>query len=246
MDPKPIDRTGCDRVGAVKYGPRTLRAIVTERRRQKVFVIGRNKSGTSTICDYLAGRGLVVGSEAAGERLLEHWTRRDFDPIVRFCRRAQVFKDIPFSYPFTFQAMDQAFPGSKFVLSVWPSADDWYSAFTGFHARQFGGGNVPTADQLRMADYRDPGFVLETLQLLYGTSDESPYDRDTLIEQYNRHVDTVQEYFAHRPDDLIVLDIGAPGGQRALCRFLGLSVDGGEFPIGRPDVGAEEVLRRDQ
>ena len=56
----------------------------------------------------------------------------NFAPIIAFARTAQLFQDIPFALPFTFQALDQPFPGSKFILSVRRDAEEWYGSLTRF------------------------------------------------------------------------------------------------------------------
>lgn len=212
----------------MRYGPRTLRAMAHAAGRRKVFIIGRNKTGTSTIARALEDHGAMVAHQATGERLLDDWARRDFTSTIRYCRTAQVFKDVPFSLPYTFQAVDAAFPGSKFILSVWSSPDRWYAAHTAFHARNFGGGALPTAEELPHAQYRYPGYLADYVRLVYDSPPDDPYHRDTLISHYERHVRTVTEYFRHR-DDLLVLDIGADGARQDMCAFLDLPHDGSEF-----------------
>lgn len=88
------------------------------RRRPKVFCVGRNKTGTTSIAKALRALGFKVGDQARAETLIEDWARRDFRKIVRYCRTADAFQDVPFSWPHTFEALDQAFPQSKFILTV--------------------------------------------------------------------------------------------------------------------------------
>ena len=83
----------------------------------KVFVIGRNKTGTTSVAAALQSLGYRLGSQPQAELLMEDWARRDFRSIIRFCRGADAFQDIPFSLPRTYAAMDRAFPGSRFVLN---------------------------------------------------------------------------------------------------------------------------------
>jgi len=75
----------------------------------------------------LEALGYTFGDQAIAARLApEIWPQRDFRPLIEHCRSAQAFQDAPFSFPFTFQAMDAAFSGSKFILTVRRSAEAWY------------------------------------------------------------------------------------------------------------------------
>ena len=85
---------------------------------EKVFCVGRNKTGTTSINRALRDLGYRVAPQEPAEWLTEKWSKRDFRDLSRFCLRYDVFQDVPFSYPFTFQEMDQRFPNAKFILTV--------------------------------------------------------------------------------------------------------------------------------
>ena len=82
---------------------------------RKVFCIGRNKTGTTSIEAALQGFGLRMGLQARGEMLKGDWAKRDFARIVALCRTADAFQDVPFSNADTFRAVDAAYPGSRFI-----------------------------------------------------------------------------------------------------------------------------------
>ena len=198
---------------------------------RKVFCIGRNKTGTTSLQRAFEDLGFRVGDQRAAELLYDkHYYKREFKPFIEYCRSAQVFQDIPFSCPYLFVALDQAFPGSKFILSVRRDADQWYSSITRFYAKLWGtNGALPTADELKAARYMRPGFAYELMKL-YGTSDEDPFHKPTLTAHYDRYNAEVQAYFAHRPEDLLVIDVGEDGSYRRFVEFLGISSQFNAFP----------------
>ncbi len=51
------------------------------------------------------------------------------------------------------QALDQKFPGSKFILTIRNSPEQWYESLTRFHAVLFGHDRIPTSDDLKAATY---------------------------------------------------------------------------------------------
>lgn len=175
--------------------------------------------------------GLIVGNQSVAELLLNDWARRDFRRIILYCYTAQAFQDVPFSLPFTFQALDQKFPGSKFILTVRDSPEQWYNSLTRFHAASFGkNGRLPTIEDLKVATYVYRGWTYEATRLIRDVPAYDPYNKDLLISQYNAHNDAVREYFRHRPGDLLVLNVAEPGAYDRLCDFLGKPGINKEFP----------------
>ena len=196
----------------------------------KVFCVGCNKTGTTSLKRALSELGLVVGEQWLAERLIHDWGRRDFRRLFRYCRTAQAFQDVPFSWPFTYQALDQRFPGSKFILTVRDTPEQWYASLTRFHAALFGERCLSHVAHLKAAHYVRPGDVYEANRLLYDTPVDDPYNREALLARYNHHNGAVREYFRHRPGDLLVLNVAEPGAYDKLCDFLGRPRTGRDFP----------------
>lgn len=201
----------------------------------KLFCIGRNKTGTTSLAKALRELGLIVGNQWLAEHLLaegmlEDWARRDFRRLFGYCHTAQAFQDAPFSWPLTFQALDQKFPRSKFILTVRHTPEEWYDSLTRFHAKVFGDGSIPQLQDLLSAQYVRPGYAHKVNRTLYNTPEDNPYRKETLIASYQSHNDHVQEYFRHRANDLLVLNVAEPGAYDRLCQFLDKPYAGQTFP----------------
>ncbi len=209
----------------------------------KVFCIGYNKTGTTSMAKAFSELGLVVGIQWVAERLLRDWARRDFRRIFLYCYTAQAFQDTPFSLPFTFQALDQRFPGSKFILTLRDSAA-WYKSQTRYDAALYGRGCIPTLDDLRAAKYHYPGHPYEIHTLIYNIPADDPYNREILIGDYNAHNYAVQKYFRHRPEDLLTLDVAEPGAYDRLCQFLGKPPQGRKLPWENRTADIEKARQR--
>lgn len=197
---------------------------------RKVVCIGRNKTGTTSIEAALAAFGLRLGLQARGEMLKGDWAKRDFTRIVALCRTADAFQDVPFSNADTFRAVDDAFPGSKFILTVRDSPAQWFESLVRFHTRIVGKGRLPTADDLREFDYRYKGFLWDAFVHSYGSDERLLYDRDAYIANYVDHNRSVTEHFRHRPDDLLVMNVGDDDAMPRLCAFLGVPYRGQAMP----------------
>jgi len=204
---------------------------IHSRGRQKVFCIGRNKTGTTSLKKAFEDLGYPVGSQIRAERLAHRfYFKKDFRPIVKYCKSAQVFQDIPFSWPETYQHLDKAFPSSKFILTVRDDPEQWYSSITRFHAKNFGlDGRTPTADDLLNAAYVSKGFMYNTLKI-HGTSDDDPYNKEVMTAHYERYNQEVVEYFKDRPGDLLIINIAEPGSYQRFIDFIGAKSPCDDFP----------------
>jgi len=198
--------------------------------RQKIFCVGRNKTGTTSLAAALRALGFSVGLQARGEMLMRDWARRDFARILQLCRTADAFQDVPFSCGDTFRSLDAHFPRSKFILSVRASPQQWYQSLTRFHTKIVGKGRLPTAGDLKRFEFRYPGYLWEAAQAVYGANEESLYDEELYISHYMDHNRTIVEYFKSRPGDLLVLDVAEPGAMEKLCAFLAVEHRGQQMP----------------
>ena len=196
----------------------------------KVFCIGFNKTGTTSVRVAFEELGYMVGNQPVAEGFITDWARRDFSRIIDYCNTADAFQDIPFSLPDTYQSLDAAFPGSKFILTVRTNAEMWYRSLTSFHSSLFGGGKIPTEDDLARATYRFQGWALLAMRAIAAFPDGDPYNKECLIQSYESHNARVQAYFRHRPADLLTIDLATEGSFQQFCDFLGKSPQDRCFP----------------
>lgn len=186
----------------------------------KVFCIGRNKTGTTSIKVCLKELGYKVGNQAKGELLLEKYLARDFNSIIKFSKSADAFQDVPFSLPFTYMFLDQAYPGSKFILTIRDSPDQWYNSLVNFHSKKFGKRNgIPTSEDLKRAVYRKKGYIWRVVNGVYAAPEYDPYHKDTLIRNYEWHNYSVNQYFRYK-NNLLTINISDPKAYKKMCTFL--------------------------
>ena len=200
------------------------------RKRQKVFCIGQSKTGTTSIEAALKKLGYKMGNQIKGELLLHEWAKRDFKKIIKLCRTADAFQDAPFNSDFTYQTLDNAFPGSKFILTIRNSKEEWYRSLTSFHSKLIGKNRVPTANDLKEFPYRYKGFMWEGMQLKYGINEETLYDFDIYTDQYEMHNQRIIEYFKYRKEDLLILNLSDADAMEKLYEFLDVEYDGSDMP----------------
>lgn len=199
--------------------------------KQKIFCIGRNKTGTTSLQRAFEDLGYPIGNQRKAEILTGyHYFEGNFQPIINYCKTAQVFQDVPFSYPETYKHLDKAYPGSKFILSVRDNPEQWYQSITRFHAKKFGkNARIPTSEDLKAVSYIWPGYMYNVVRL-HGTPEHDPYNKAIMIEHYERHNRDVIAYFKDRPEDLLVINIADKGSYQKFIDFLGIKSPYHDFP----------------
>lgn len=168
----------------------------------KAFGIGFQKTATTTLCT--AFRILGYKMEGGNKLLIPHLRRGDLAPVFEVVDRNDAFEDNP--WPLLYRELDARYPGSKFILTV-RDEQDWLRSVV-----------------------NHLGFAPAPMQkLVYGVGFPVGFE-DVFLERYRRHNREVQEYFADRPDDLLVVDFCAGAGWEELCPFLGHDIPDEPFP----------------
>jgi hypothetical protein len=158
--------------------------------RSKVFGIGLSKTGTTSLHHALIELGLKSIHYPQRAELFSG-DFRCFDD----CDAATDIPIVPY-YP----QLDEAYPGSKFILTV-RDVEDWLQSMERW-----------------LTPNRRPGeFVLRVRMAVYGVI---KFHAGRLRYVYEKHVREVKEYFADRPADLLVMNICAGEGWDKLCPFL--------------------------
>ena len=164
--------------------------------------IGWHKTGTTTLGEALSALGfnhLGWSSQA-----FEHWSAGDDARLMRLLARFDSCDDFP--WPFVFEKVDAAFPGSRFILTRRSDSLRWFDSICK-HANRTG----PIDERRRVY-----GFAM-------------PHENTrAFISAYEKHNDAVRRYFKGRPRDL--LEVCWEEGGEALCEFLDLQRPDCAFP----------------
>ena len=197
----------------------------------KVFCIGQNKTGTTSLKVALKDFGYKIGNQPKAELLIENWYQRDFKSIIDYCQTAQAFQDIPFSLPYTYQHLDTYFKNAKFILTERDDPEQWYNSLVKFHSKLWSDGeSIPTASDLKKATYRYAGYAYIANRYIYNTPENDLYNKDILIKKYIEYNKNVKHYFESRPEKLLVINVSNSSDYSKLCAFLNQPVTQENFP----------------
>jgi hypothetical protein len=182
----------------------------------KVFGIGTLRTGTKSLGEAFKllgynhhsfhGRGFT--EVMAGNRV----------PSVKHAELYDSFEDIPWFI--IYKELDEAFPGSKFILTTRKSSDIWLASYTqlclktdsqGMHPRKRG---------------RQNSFSL--------WGHETPYEDDSYndhIRQYEEHNQKAEEYFKKKDPTRFLRVCWENGdGWEEICNFLNKPIPNIPFP----------------
>jgi len=170
----------------------------------KVFCIGFHKTGTTS---------LELALKKLGYRVKGSLGTKDPDIAEKVHAMAyataeeyDAFQDNP--WPILYRELDERYPGSKFVMTRRPS-ESWIRS----QVKDFALTETPMR------------------RWIYGEDAGCPEgNEETYVARYERHNREVLEYFAERPDDLLVFDLPKGDGWEKLCLFLGHDVPDEPFP----------------
>ncbi len=192
-------------------------------KRKKVFCIGRNKTGTTSMKILFEELGLPVGRQRLFELLVKDWAIHDYKKIIHEVKfKGVAFQDVPFSLPNTYKILDQEFPNSKFILTIRDSPEIWYNSLISFHSKVFGNGKIPTKSDLQNCKYVYKGWMWDLNRLLYDTPEDDIYNKSILMKQYADYNASVIEYFKDKPEKLLVVNIKKHDALLKIAQFLGV------------------------
>lgn len=183
---------------------------------RKVFGIGLNKTGTTTLKACLEHLGYTVCSPDL--ELLRCVDRNELGPVFEFAEDYDGFQDWP--WPLIYKELDKEYDNSKFILTRRKGSEAWFESLKK-HAIKTG----PTEYRKIVYDYEMP----------LG-------NKDYHVEIYKRHNEEVRRYFEGREDDFLEVCWEEGDKWERLCSFLGHEVPEVEFPHERKSSGWIHLL----
>lgn len=185
--------------------------------RPRIFGIGLNKTGTSSLHDALTILGfnsLHDGGPAAHDAVQE--AIDEGQPLLsNLDQRIDAFSDIGLLSR-RFGLLDRQYPGSHFVLTVRP-LDEWIDSRRRHVAR-----NVANKE---IGEYDGTFLVV----------DEAKW-----VREWEHHIERVHTHFSGRRD-LLEIDITRDPGWTPLCEFLGIPEPEEPFPWANRDPALHDA-----
>jgi hypothetical protein len=200
-------------------------------RKQKVFCIGLNKTGTSSLEKEMKLLGFKVDNYKEAHKLMYAYENRDFNKIVEHCKGAEFFQDSPFSMKYTFYFLYNTYPDAKYILTTRGSAEEWYESIVRFHSKTHGtNGKKPTLEELKAAKRPHGRTIYDNLKMRFNTPDTDIYNKEILMEYYDSHNKDVIDFFRLKPKNFLILNLAEKDSYSRFCEFLQINSERDGFP----------------
>jgi hypothetical protein len=170
--------------------------------RPKIFGIGYNKTGTSTLGSCL--RALGYRHVTFDYDLMDHFFNGSHEEIYRAIDAHESFEDWPF--PLMYRELAARYPDAKFILTFRRSTQAWFESLRR-HARR---SNIIKHERNRIYGIRYP-----------------ENGKERYIEKYEAHNQAVLGHLGERVRT-ICWENG--DGWAELCGFIGVDQPGGPIP----------------
>jgi hypothetical protein len=197
----------------------------------KVFGIGANKTGTTSLQAIFYSIGLNVAPQIDGEIFGIQAAKGNIGPLKKYVESYDAFQDAPFSVKTVFAQMDALFENSKFILTI-REPEDWYDSILRFHMKCMKISHKPTKKDIENFHYIYDGYNAEGFKnnwvfvvkkdLSTCIDWEKAYDKSTFIQLYQARNETVIRHFSARENDLLVINLTKEKTTAKIIEFLEL------------------------
>jgi len=168
-----------------------------ESTKPKVFVIGLNKTGTTSLGNALRilGYRKLGWGDFVSRKLFHDWYSGNLQPLIQYSTVYEAFEDLP--WPFVYEEMAVLYPDAKFILSLRANEEVWWRSIARHTEKRVWIGH----------------------KLTYG-SYSATNDKAAYIDLYLSHRQRVHDFFKDQPGRLLELNIDETGKWDKLCEFL--------------------------
>lgn len=182
----------------------------------KIFCIGSNKTGTTSLDSALRSLGYNVCPEKImfmmGSKYFENQKDGNYESIFELVGKYDAFEDRPWNHTDFYKHLDKKFPNSKFILTI-RDVNNWIESYHRWETK---------------INLRSQWFYNLVSNYCYGI-DDFLSDENLMRQKYIERNNQIIEYFRNS-NNLLILDLEKNDGWEKLCSFLNKSVPEKSFP----------------
>jgi len=164
----------------------------------KVFCIGFNKTGTTSLKKLFENNNFKIGNQYEYESMINYVVEDNTKVIIDKIKKESgdiFYQDIPFSLPNFYIELYKNFPNSVFLLSVRDNEKLWYESLCRFHKIFFGSLNLQEIksknEEINRVEEIRKKYLLDIMKC----DETNPYDEDMLKNRYLTHIDDCERFF---------------------------------------------------
>jgi hypothetical protein len=208
----------------------------------KVFVIGLNKTGTTTMEKVLKDLGYKLGNQADAELLTDYILKKRYIFLYKYIKTANAFQDLPFSLRNIYKLIYKKYPHAKYILTVRNDEMQWLNSLENFTKKRFESeckekidlDNILLEDMKKL-NYRYKNMSYNNFRRIWHGdkniifSDTKLFDEEYCKYYYNKHIEEVKNFFQGK-NNLLIINVEKKDSYKELCEFLDKKTLYDEFP----------------
>lgn len=209
------------------------RTVLSQKNYNKIFCIGFNKTGSTTLETILRLYGFNLPNQLEQEtRLTTSCYSTNYTEFSNFVSHYDAFQDMPFAKEQIYVVADALFPGSKFILTERDS-EAWFRSMTSFKEKIY---NLDDAQKLTENDllekftYLYPGYAHQLhSRILTNFVGDTPvtdwdklYDKQYYTNHYESRNNQIKRYFMNSMEKLLIIDVTKEKTTKKICEFLNI------------------------
>lgn len=171
----------------------------------KVFCIGFNKTGTTSLSEIFSNNLFLVSPQTPFEYNTYSYIYGNPLTIIEMIKNDyfeySFFQDVPFSLPNFYEHLFTHFPSAKFILTVRDNENVWYQSLVRSHKR------FPNFKNPKKIQYVYEGWTHKIQTDGYGAPVYDPYNYDILTSAYTKHIKDVENFFSDKPNKLLKVNL---------------------------------------
>lgn len=183
----------------------------------KVFCIGANKTGTTSLTSEFKRLGFRIAPQEDFERLFLEYKDNKFDTLLEMCDDYDFFQDIPFSLPETYKHLHKKYPDAKFILTVRNTEDEWVESMIRYHTQKLGNLNSDKLKQKYIQNFSMWNFY----KTMFEVNEKNPVDINKMKSFYLEHNKEVIEYFKGN-SNFMILNLSGQYAYENFQNFIGV------------------------
>ena len=184
--------------------------------KNKVFVIGFNKTGTTSITEALSKLGFKFCPEyVAYSRSVNYFQNqisKKYDSLFELVDKYDAFEDRPWNHTDFYKELDKYSPNSKFILTI-RDVNNWISSY-----ERWG----------KKVSLKNKWYYNMVSNECYGVDDVLS-NKEIMKKKYEERNQEIIEYFKDT-NKLFVMDIEKNSEWGGLCKFLNKPIPTSKFP----------------
>ncbi len=217
------------------------------RRSDPLFCISMQRSGTTTVGDWLESHGLERAGYPTSSRLgwTMHWMQGEHEAIFGSpeFQSAEIFEDDPWWCPDFYKVLAERFPTARFILLT-RDVDHWFDSLC-----HHGSGLNPGPTKVHATIYKREHHVQDLIDKDQHCDPMQPgllsiLDYEAHYKSvYIQHTQSVREFFSANPGRLFIGPLDAPQTFIDLCVFAGVKHNPA-IPIPRSNARTVDMVNR--